>query len=86
VSIITISISINEKAVIFTIWNSNQFHTSISRITSRTLNLDSTKEKLMKTKKWFNCDESDHFSRDCLKSRKFKIAKMKIENENSRKE
>ncbi len=86
ISINTISISINEKAVIFTIWNFNQFRTSISRITFRTLNFDSIKEKLMKTEKCFNCDELDHLSRDCFKSRKLRIAEMKVENENSKKE
>jgi hypothetical protein len=40
----------------------------------------------MKTEKCFNCDELDHLSRDCFKSRKLRIAEMKVENENSKKE
>jgi hypothetical protein len=85
VNIITISISINEKVEqIFTettIWNSNQFWISTSRVTSRTSNLDSTKEKLMKADKCFNCDESKHFNRDCSKFKKFRVAEMNVKND-----
>jgi hypothetical protein len=92
VSIITISI--NEKteqiSARTTIWNFNQFRISTSQVISRTFNFDSTKEKFMKADKCFNCDESKHLSRDCSKSRKFRIAEMnvrKLKNaENSRKE
>jgi hypothetical protein len=92
VSIITISISINEKIeqifVETTIWNSNQFRISTSRVISRTFNLDSTKEKLMKADKCFNCDESSHLIRDCSKLRKFRIAEMNVrdDKEKSKKE
>jgi hypothetical protein len=79
------TISINEKIEqIFaetTIWNSNQFRISTFRVTSRTSNLDSTKEKLMKANKCFNCDESNYFSRDCSKFRKFKVAEMNVKND-----
>jgi hypothetical protein len=85
VSIITISISINEKveqtSVETTTWNSNQFRISTSRIISKTSNLDSTREKLMKADKCFNCDESNHFSRDCSKFRKFRIVEMNVKND-----
>ncbi len=88
------TISINEKAeqisVETTIWNSNQFRISTFRVISRTFNSDSTKKKLMKADKCFNCDESKHLNRDCSKSRKFKIAEMNVKRlknaENSRKE
>jgi hypothetical protein len=74
-SIVTISISINEKIeqtfVEMTIWNFNQFWISTSRVIFKTFNLDSTKEKLMKADKCFNCDESSHFDRDCSKLKKF---------------
>jgi hypothetical protein len=91
-SITTISISINEKieqtSVETTIWNFNQFRISTSRVIFRTSNFDSTKEKLMKADKCFNCDESNHLIRDCSKFRKFKIAEMNVKNdtEESRKE
>jgi hypothetical protein len=85
VSITTISISINEKveqsSVETTIWNSNQFRISTSWVTFKTLNFDSTKEKLMKTDKCFNCDESSHLNRDCSKLRKFRIAEMNVRND-----
>jgi hypothetical protein len=83
-SIITISISINEKAeqtfTKTTIWNFNQYRTSTLRII-RTPNFDSTKEELMKTDKCFNCDESDHLSRDCSKLKKFKIVEMNVKDD-----
>ncbi len=79
------AISINEKveqiSAETTIWNFNQFRISTSRVTSRTFNLDSTKEKLMKANKCFNCDESNHLNRDCSKFRKFKIAEMNVRND-----
>ncbi len=85
INIITISISINEKVEQISaetkIWNFNQFRISTFRITLRTFNLDSTKEKLMKTDKCFNCDESNHFNRDCSKFKKFKIAEMNVKND-----
>jgi hypothetical protein len=44
----------------------------------------------MKADKCFNCDESRYLSRDCSKSRKFRIAEMNVRElknaENSRKE
>jgi hypothetical protein len=84
-SIITISISINEKveqiSAETTIWNSNQFRISTSRVTSRTFNLDSIKEKFMRADKCFNCDESSHLNRDCLKFRKFKIVEMNVKDD-----
>jgi hypothetical protein len=94
VNIITISISINEKSestfVESTIWNSNQYRSSNSRTSNiiKTFNFDSTKEKLMKANKCFNCDESDHFNRDCSKFKKLKIVEMNVENDTkkSRKE
>jgi hypothetical protein len=92
VNIITISISINEKAEQIsartTIWNFNQFRILTSRVIFRTSNLDSIKEKFMKADKCFNCDESNHFNRDSSKSRKFRIAEMKMRNDtkNSKKE
>jgi hypothetical protein len=91
-SIITISISINEKieqiSARTTIWNLNQFRISTSRVISRTFNLDSTKEEFMKAKKCFNCDESNHFNRDCSKFRKFRVVEMNVKNDTkkSRKE
>jgi hypothetical protein len=92
VNIITISISINERieqiSAKTTIWNFNQFRISTSRVISRTFNLDSIKEKLMKANKCFNCDESSHLSRDCSKFKKFKIVEMNVRNDTkkSRKE
>jgi hypothetical protein len=84
-SIITISISINEKVEQISaetiIWNLNQFRISTSRVISRTFNLDAIKEKLMKANKCFNCDESNHFSRDCSKLRKFRIAEINVRND-----
>jgi hypothetical protein len=91
-SITTISISINEKleqiSIETTIWNLNQFRISTSRVIFRTSNLDSIKEKLMRADKCFNCDESNHFNRDCSKFRKFRIIEMNVKNdtEKSRKE
>jgi hypothetical protein len=85
VSIITISISINEKVeqtfAETTIWNSNQFQFSTSRVIFRTSNLDSTKKKLMKADKCFNYDESNHLNRDCSKSRKFRVVEMNVKND-----
>jgi hypothetical protein len=85
VSITTISISINEKVeqifVDTTTWNFNQFRISTSRVFSRTLNSDSTRKKFMKADKCFNCDESNHFSRDCSKSRKLKIVEMNVKDD-----
>ncbi len=84
-NIITISISINEKVerIFFetTIWNFNQFRISTFRVTLRTFNLDSIKEKLMKADKCFNCDESKYLNRDCSKFRKFKIAEMNVKDD-----
>jgi hypothetical protein len=84
-NIITISISINEKieqiSTKTTIWTLNQFRISTFQVTFRTFNFDSTKEKFMKTDKCFNCDESSHFNRDCLKSRKFRIVEMNVKND-----
>jgi hypothetical protein len=85
INIITISISINKKieqiSVKTTTWNFNQFRISTFWIIFRTFNLDSTKEKLMKADKCFNCDESSHFNRDCLKFKKFKIVEMNVKND-----
>jgi hypothetical protein len=94
VSIITISISINEKFesifVESTVWNLNQYRSSNSRTSNiiRTSNLESIKEKLMKADKCFNYDESDHLSRDCSKFRKLRIVEMNVKNdtEKSKKE
>jgi hypothetical protein len=94
VSIITISISINEKVEsIFaesTVWNLNQYRSSNSRTSNilRTSNFDSIKEEFMKAKKCFNCDESDHFNKNCSKFRKFRVVEMNVRNdtEKSRKE
>jgi hypothetical protein len=84
-NITTISISINEKieqiSAKTTIWNFNQFRISTSRVIFRTFNLDSTKEELMKADKCFNCDESSHLNRDCLKLRKFRIVEMNVRND-----
>jgi hypothetical protein len=85
VSITTISTSINEKvehiSAETTIWNFNQFCILTSRVTSRTSNLDSTKEKFMKADKCFNFDESNHLSRDCSKLRKFRIVEMNVRDD-----
>jgi hypothetical protein len=84
-SITTISISINNKIeqifVETTIWNFNQFRISTSRVIFKTSNLDSIKKKFMKAEKCFNCDESNHFNRDCLKFKKFRIAEMNVKND-----
>jgi hypothetical protein len=86
-SITTISISINEKFestfVESTVWNFNQYRSSNSRTSNiiKTSNLDSTKEKFMKTDKCFNCDESDHLNRDCSKFKKLRIVEMNVEND-----
>jgi hypothetical protein len=84
INIITISISINEKVeqtfTETTIWNFNQFRTSTSRII-RTFNFDSTRKDFIKINKCFNCDESDHLSRDCSKFRKFRVVEMNVEND-----
>jgi hypothetical protein len=85
VNITTISISINEKveqiSAETTIWNFNQFRISTFRVILRTFNFDSTKEKLMKAEKCFNCDESSHLSRDCSKFRKFRIVEMNVRDD-----
>jgi hypothetical protein len=94
VNIITISISINEKAeqtsVETTIWNSHQYRSSNFRTSniSKAFNLDSIREELMKAKKCFNCDELSHLNRDCLKLRKLRIVEMNVrdDNEKSKKE
>ncbi len=40
----------------------------------------------MKENKCFNCDESDHLSRDCSKLRKSKVAEMNVkQTKNSKK-
>jgi hypothetical protein len=84
-SIITISISINEKSeqifVETTIWNFNQFRISTFRVIFKTFNLDSTKGRLIKANKCFNCNESNHFNRDCSKFKKFKIVEMNVKND-----
>ncbi len=86
-SIITISISINEKIestfAESIIWNLNQYHFSNSRTsnTLRTFNLDSIKKEFMKTKKCFNYDESNHFNKNCSKFRKFKVVEMNVKND-----
>jgi hypothetical protein len=87
ISIIMISISINEKIesilVESTIWNLNQYCSSNSRTsnTLRTSNLDSIKEELMKAKRCFNCDESNHFNKNCSKFKKFRIVEMNVKND-----
>jgi hypothetical protein len=85
VSITTISISINEKieqiSAETTIWNSNQFRISTSRVILKTSNFDSTKEKFMKADKCFNCDESSHLSRDCSKFKKLRVAEMNVRDD-----
>jgi hypothetical protein len=94
VSTTTISISINEKVestfAESTVWNLNQYRSSNSRTsnTLRTFNLDSIREELMKARKCFNCDESDHLSRDCSKSKKLRVVEMNVRNdtEKSKKE
>jgi hypothetical protein len=84
-SIITISISINEKveqiSTRTTIWNFNQFRISTSRVTFRTSNFDSIKKKFMKADKCFNCDESSHFNRDCSKFKKLRVVEMNVKND-----
>jgi hypothetical protein len=35
----------------------------------------------MKARKCFNCDESNHLSRDCSKLRKFRIVEMNVRND-----
>jgi hypothetical protein len=35
----------------------------------------------MKTKKCFNCDESNHFNKNCSKFRKFRIVEMNVRND-----
>jgi hypothetical protein len=86
-SITTISISINEKIEsIFaesTVWNLNQYRSSNSWTSNilRTFNLDSIKEEFMKKKKCFNCDKSNHFNKNCSKSRKFRIVEMNVRND-----
>jgi hypothetical protein len=86
-SIITISISINEKAeqtfVETTIWNLNQYRSSSFRTSniSKAFNLDSTREKLMKARKCFNYNESNFLSRDCQKFRKFKVVEINVRND-----
>ncbi len=49
--------------------------------TLRTFNLDSIKEKFMKTNKCFNYNESSHLNRDCSKFKKFKVAEMNVKND-----
>jgi hypothetical protein len=79
-NIITISISFNDKTSRSITWNSNQFRVLISRFSNsiRIFNLDSIKKQLMKESKCFNCDESDHFNKDCSKLRKSRIAEMNV--------
>jgi hypothetical protein len=77
-----ITISINEKveqiSVETTIWNFNQFRISTFWIILKTSNFDSIKEKVMKADKCFNCNELNHFCKNCSKSKKFRIAKMNM--------
>ncbi len=76
--------SINEKSQISF---DRSLYSSTSRSTnSRTSNLDSTREILMKKKRCFNCFEIDHISKNCLKSKKFRVAKMTIDEKNSKKD
>jgi hypothetical protein len=35
----------------------------------------------MKADKCFNCDEFDHLSRDCFKSKKFRVVEMNVKND-----
>jgi hypothetical protein len=83
-SIIMISISINEKieqiSAETTIWNFNQFRISTFRVIFKTFNFDSIKEKFIKINKCFNYNESNHLNRDCSKFRKFKIAEINVKN------
>ncbi len=87
INITTISTSINEKTkqtlIETTILNSNQFRSSNFRkfdasTNIKTFNFDSIKEQFMKKNKCFNCDESNHFSKDCTKFRKFKIVEINV--------
>jgi hypothetical protein len=86
-NIITISISINEKAestfTDSTVWNLNQYRSLNSRTSniSRTFNLDSIKEEFMKARKCFNCNESSHLNRDCSKLKKFRIVEMNVKDD-----
>jgi hypothetical protein len=92
ISTTTTSTSTNEKAEQIpaktAIWNPNQFRISTPRVTPRTPNLDPTREELMKADKCFNCGEPGHLSRDCPKSKKFRVAEMNVrdDTEESRKE
>ncbi len=80
----TTTILINEN---FHISFDRDFYSSTSRSTnSRTSNLDSTRKILMKEKRCFNCFEIDHINKNCLKLKKFRIAKMIINEKNSKKD
>ncbi len=85
ISIITISINEKTESILAesTIWNFNQCRSSNFRTSNilRTSNLDSIKKEFMKTKKCFNCDESNHLSRDCSKFRKFRVVEMNVKND-----
>ncbi len=77
--------SINDKSI--QIFFERSLFSSTSRSTnSRTSNLDSIRETLMKKNKCFNCFEIDHISKNCLKSKKFRVAKMTINEKNSKKD
>jgi hypothetical protein len=87
ISIIRISISTNEKVesifVKSTVWNFNQYRFSNFRTSNilRTFNFYSIKKELIKAKKCFNCDESNHFNKNCLKFKKFRIVEMNVRND-----
>jgi N-acetylglucosamine kinase-like BadF-type ATPase len=87
INITTISISINEKTESIlaesTVWNLNQYRSSNFRTSNifKTSNLDSIREELMKAKKCFNCDESNHLSKNCSKSKKFRVVEMNVRND-----
>ncbi len=89
--IITIITTINKKISISNkssqiSFERSQFFVTLRNTISRTSNSDSVREILMKKNKCFNCFEIDHISKNCFKSKKFRVAKINMKNENSKKE
>ncbi len=81
----TTTTSINDKS--FQISFERNLYSSTSRSTNlRTSNFDSTREILMKKNRCFNCFEIDHISKNCFKSKKFRVAKMTMNEKNSKKD
>ncbi len=77
--------SINEKSS-QTFFERNTYSSTTKSTNFRTSNFDSTRGILMKKNKCFNYFKIDYINKNCLKSKKFKIAKMTMNEKNSKKD